>query len=130
MGASQWCVCDSYRAYTDVILVCVRALRLLQLESSCQNSVMRVRRSRQVELLHHILARSRAKPEEVQGLRERDESKGVCLGNIRDCGMRNMRNGRVMIINPREEEKGGYEGVKLKVDWEAALLKGSKLGPF
>jgi hypothetical protein len=91
---------------------------------------MRVRRSRQVELLHHILARSRAKPEEVQSLRERDEGKGVCLGNIRDCGMRNMRNGRVMIINPREEEKGGYEGVKLKVDWEAALLKGSKLGPF
>jgi len=52
----------------NVVLVCVRAPRLLQLESSCQNSVMRVRRSRQVELLHHILARSRAKPEEVQGL--------------------------------------------------------------
>jgi len=41
-----------------------------------------------------------------------------------------MRNGRVMIINPREEEKSGYEGVKLKVDWEGALLKGSKLGPL
>jgi len=35
----------------NVVLVCVRALCLLQLESSCQN-----------------FARSRAKPEEVQGL--------------------------------------------------------------
>jgi hypothetical protein len=34
-----------------------------------------------------------------------------------------------MIINPKEEEKKGYEGVKLKVDWEDALLKGTKLGP-
>lgn len=80
-----------------------------------------------MELPHHILARSRAKPEEVQGLRDRDKSEGICLGDIWDCGMRDMCNCQIMIVNPAEEENRGYEGVEFKVDGEEALLKGAKL---
>ena len=80
-----------------------------------------------MELPHHILARGGAKPEEVQGLRDRDQGEGVCLGDIWDCGIREMCNGQIVIVNPGEEENRGYEGVEFKVDGEDALLKGAKL---
>lgn len=62
-------------------------------------------------------------------MRDGHNNQSVRLGDIWDCGVRNVRNDSAVVANPDEEQTRGYDRVKLEVYRENALLKGAELLP-
>lgn len=84
---------------------------------------------RKVDLPNYILARGGANPKQVQSLQSDHNKQSVCLGDIRDCGVREVCSDGAVIANPGEQQTRGNEGVELKIYGEHVLLKNAELLP-
>lgn len=62
-------------------------------------------------------------------MRDDHNGQSVRLGDIRDCGVRNLFDDGVVIANPGKEQSGRDDGVKPEVDGKNGSLKVAELLP-